>query len=229
MLFDSDLLPFTEELAMRLAALFGVATLAMVSVGEAAPVRIDYQSIVPLTVEAFEDAPPGSLTNPTFFNGFAFSIQNGGPGPELPEPPNVPVISDSPAICGWTTRCLWGVQIGGRREFASFNPSTTAFGLRLSVIQESDLIEAVTTGGSGVSALIFSGPQELGLFDPAGLLSVRFANLGTDYGEGGFGRGNYSFDDVITGVPIPVPPTLILLLGAILASRILLRGRALPT
>lgn len=185
----------------------------------AAPTTIDYDSIIVSTSEDFETYSSGLIPSTLDANGFSFSTPGGV------------FITGDALFCGEAgDNCLLGqTLLDAPRTFDGFNSGTTAFGFQLHMIGQNDNIRVSVNSGSSSQDFILSDNGNFGFFDPLGIDSIVFLNLGDTAG----GRGNYSFDNIITTASstavVPLPASLVLLLSAFGVGGLLLgRGRTVP-
>ncbi|MDJ0939452.1 MAG: PEP-CTERM sorting domain-containing protein [Woeseiaceae bacterium] len=167
-----------------------------------------------VTTEDFEGFSTGLYASPfTFSNGQMSSVS--------------PLITASSTFCD-TGQCLLDSTAQGTEEarvFSGFAADTDYWATDLRFVSPADLFDVVVTGNSGVlnlngvSLVTMANLGFVGFYDPLGLLSISFTNLGT---QGGL--GNYSFDNIQTASEVPEPAT-ILLLGAGLMGLSALRRR----
>jgi hypothetical protein len=76
-----------------------------------------------------------------------------------------------------------------------------------------------------------SGVSFVGFADPLGITAVEFENLGTDFGGGNVGFGNYSIDNITTApspTAVSAPGTVALLVFALAGAWAIARRRAPP-
>ena len=132
-----------------------------------------------------------------------------------------PRVQSSAPLCGDMDQCLFDSSTTGElRTFEAFPPGTQFWGADVNLVDATDTLKITVTGGSGILAFEASGIGFAGFGDPLGLTSVEFENLGTDFGNGNTGVGNYSFDNVTTA-PDPTvvsEPGTIALLGLTFAG-----------
>ena len=133
-------------------------------------------------------------------------------------------INGTPLFCGTAgDQCLIDRnETTGIRSFFGLPAGTTHWGATLQYIDLSDLINVVVTGGSGVLDITEAGTSFLGFYDPLGITSIAFENLGTHSG-GNTSIGNYAFDDIITA-QVPEPSTFALFCVGL--AGLILRGRS---
>jgi hypothetical protein len=133
-------------------------------------------------------------------------------------------------LCGDADQCLFdGASATGARTFAAFPLGTQFWGADIRLVDATDTLQLTVTGGSGVLALEASGISFVGFTDPLGITSVGFENLGTDFGGGNVGFGNYSFDNVTTApspIAVPEPGTVALIVSALAGAWTIARRRA---
>ena len=184
---------------IAIAATFGL----IAPIAAAVPVLVNYDSIAPATLETFESySSPQSFGSTETFNGFTASV-SGSLNPDLRIPGNLA------NFCGSASdKCLISQDTDGTRLFDALAPGTQSIGFDITKIRPFDVFRITVTGNSGVSVFQNDFVGKLAFSDPTGLISVGFENLGFQSG-----RGNYGFDDVITGV-VPAPAGLALILSA---------------
>ncbi len=131
-----------------------------------------------------------------------------------------PAITDDGGACPHDNFCLSDFDQEGERIFSQLPGDATHWGATLGYFIETDLLDIVVTGNSGV--LNLTGIELggfafgfFGVFDPLGLISISFRNNGTPLDNGTL-IGNYSFDNVVTAsaappVTVTEPASLILL------------------
>ena len=189
---------------LRLSNLSAMITAAIITPVLSSSV---HAALVQLTFSEFS-AQTASLTVVTEdFEAFSigpqpspFSFRNG----QFTSPATS--IDAGPSLCKVNDKCLIDQGLVGDRSFSAFPSGTTFWGSDILLVRATDLFDITVVGTSGIIALASfglgaSGPDTFfGVKDDLGLLSVTFSNLGP---PGGGGIGNYSFDNVLTVVPIP--------------------------
>jgi MYXO-CTERM domain-containing protein len=131
-------------------------------------------------LDGIEPASPFFIANGSFVSG-------------------TPRVQSSASLCGDMDQCLFDSSVTGElRTFEAFPPGTQFWGADVNLVDATDTFRIAVTGGSGILAFEASGISFAGFGDPLGLTSVEFENLGTDFGNGTTGVGNYSFDNVTT-------------------------------
>lgn len=159
------------------------------------PVRYNYFNVIAETTENFEGYGYSDVGLVEPFVGFTAATSS------FPL-----VMGTHSTLCGAISdTCLFSSTISNApRRIYGFTPGTLYMGLDLHKVAPSDQFLIKVTGNSGTS--IFTGVESdyIAFADAFGLIEVEFMNQGST----GF-MGNYSFDDVITGVSaIPLPAML---------------------
>jgi hypothetical protein len=112
------------------------------------------------------------------------------------------------------TNVLSGTSIIGGRTFTLFPDSTVAWATDLT-LQSVGLgpqeFEVTVVGNSGTATFLFEkndfNPYFASFYDPSGLISVEFNNLGFTIDEG-TQFSNYDFDDIMTLSRVPLPSAI---------------------
>jgi hypothetical protein len=196
--------------------LAGLIVAQSASLAEAVPIQLTQPQFataiagVSTIVEDFQGVSTGLKSNPfSFSNGRITGSLDAG------ALTNDPAVFDSAAFCGTgapPNQCLVTQAILDTRTFDLFPSGTTLWGADMFYIQSTDVIDVTVTGVSGVLNVQTVGSSFYGFYDPLGLTSIDFVNLGSPGGR----SGNYSFDNITTAAA-PEPSTLALL-GLGLAS-----------
>lgn len=165
----------------------------------AVPVRVDYSTIIAVSTEDFEgfDYTDVGLSEP--FNGFTASTTK------------YPLAMESHStLCGSNTdTCLFSRTISSAvRSLSDFGKGTQYVGFDLHKVSPTDVFSISVAGGSGNQTFTSSLSGLIAFGDPLGLFRIDVNNLGSSASE-----GNYSFDDVITGVSVVPLPGAFFLFG----------------
>ncbi len=151
-------------------------------------------------VEDFESTATGIKPSPfTFLNG----TYTGGDGS----------VTSSLLFCGTSPDiCLTNHdEIADVKTFFDFITGTAYWGADMFFINPANPINVVVTGGSGVLDITQIGTTFFGFYDPLGITSVTFLNMGTINPDGFRTFTNYSWDNITTAtVQVPEPGTLAL-------------------
>jgi len=166
----------------------------------ASPVRVDYSKIIAVSTEDFEgyDYTDVGLSEP--FNGFTASTAK------------FPLAMEAHStLCGSNSdTCLFSRTISSSvRSLSDFGKGIQYVGFDLHKVSPTDVFSITVAGGSGNQAFTSSLDGLIAFGDPLGLFRIDVKNLGSSASE-----GNYSFDDVITGVSVVPLPGAFLLFGA---------------
>lgn len=181
----------------------------------------EFNNLIPgseLVVETFESSATGSYSTPVGFSNFQYDVSASsayiGTGYEL----GVGLNNTLSALDTTSTRTF---------EFTSAD-LVTSFGtdMQMSAFGSGPQTFNVTaTGNSGTALFQFDRTSTdafewlfTGFYDPLGLISIEFTNLGYNSGTG-TGYSNYKFDNVktLTTIAVPAPPTIYLLFVGMLA------------
>jgi hypothetical protein len=226
---------------MRIVGAFLIIIMSGVSLAVAAPVSVNYDAIIPETLEDFEKYPPGSSGEPippADGGGLIVIPPAVGPGTGgvgrftgFSVETNIawaPTVWDAPPCpdqcLGVAVSPLFSPVAGAPTPpvvmmFKDFLPGTTSFGTE--VFGGSAPFSIVVQGATASLAVTAFGSagewESFGVHDPQGLVSVTFE--GAEY-----------FDDVVTSrmAPIPLPPAGALFLLGLAALTLLRRTEPGP-
>ena len=186
-----------------MVAFLALVFLQSITAVAALPVQYNYFDIVSSTSEDFEGYAYTDVGLSEPFDGFVASTAT------YPL-----VIEQHSTLCGSNgDTCLYSGTISNEiRSISDFSAGTIVAGLDLHKVSPSDVFSITVIGGSGNRTFISSNSGYIAFADRMGLLQIDFLNLGSQASE-----GNYSFDEVITGVSvIPLPPAFAVFGAALL-------------
>ena len=155
-----------------------------------------------LYVETLEAYPAGAADLPLDLVNGQFSVESG-----------IATI-DTVYRAGQFTNILRGSSITAGRTFTLFPDSTVAWAADLAMEAIGlgpQSIEVKVIGNSGTATFYFDrndiDPYFAGFYDPSGLVSLEFMNLGFNTADG-TQYSNYNFDDIMTLSRVPLPPAV---------------------
>jgi hypothetical protein len=198
----------------RIIALFMWGVFAAAPRADAAPIQVTSAefnaAIVGLTtvVEDFEAFAIGVQPDPfTFANGTVTVAGIGDPA----------IVNQdySCGVAGDGDACLLANGLWELRTISGLPAGTTLWAVTdFFALKPDNAFRITVTGNSGSSVFDRSTAAFYGFSDPTGLISISFQNL---FIPPGF--SNFSFDDIVTAGPAPIPePASLTLLGLGLAG-----------
>lgn len=153
-----------------------------------------------LYIETLESYATGTTASPLDLTNSQFAVDAGTP------------YIDNLYRAGEFTNVLRGSSITAGRAFTLFPDSTVAWASDIAMEAVGlglQTIEVNVIGNSGTATFYFNkndfDPYFAGFYDPTGLVSVEFNNLGFSTGNG-TQYSNYNFDDIMTISQVPLPP-----------------------
>lgn len=167
--------------------------------------ELDFLELAPqgqLYIETLETFGTGGYDTPLALSNSMFAVDSGS------------AYIDTISRDGGFTNILRGTSIMGGRAFTLFPDSTVAWAadLALEAVGLGDQqFEVSVIGNSGTATFYFDkndfDPYFAGFYDPTGLVSVEFQNLGFSTGNG-TQFSNYDFDDIMTLSRVPLPASV---------------------